>query len=345
MANIATVNGNIIEDSAISLVNTPIFPYEPTITHNVGPQSRISAQQVYASALYSFFWSFPNSGKQYPDPALNVKTYQWAGFGSGAAPVLTATIQSYNQTSVSVNNIQAIFSNSATLIINAAQASLTTISFPDLIYFLSGAVSFTISGNNITTFNFPELKFIAGGITIPASTGITSISFPKLEVVNGTLANSAVNVSTYNLPELLEVINFSDSQSTAVTSLSFPKLKIVGAFNITGTKSSLTSISFGALEHITSTITMPTTSASLSSFTFADTLKSVNSNFVTTSNSLNQASVDNILVRLAALDGTNGTATYSNRTVTITGTSATPSATGLTAKATLQARGCTVTTN
>jgi hypothetical protein len=64
-----------------------------------------------------------------------------------------------------------------------------------------------------------------------------------------------------------------------------------------------------------------------------------------TSAALNQASVDSILVALAALDGTNGTTIFSNRIVTITGTSATPSATGLSAKATLVARGCTVTNN
>ena len=52
-----------------------------------------------------------------------------------------------------------------------------------------------------------------------------------------------------------------------------------------------------------------------------------------------------ILVRLAALDGTAGTTTYSSKTVSILGTSSTPSATGLAAKAVLQARSCTVNTN
>jgi hypothetical protein len=61
---------------------------------------------------------------------------------------------------------------------------------------------------------------------------------------------------------------------------------------------------------------------------------------------LDQASVDGILVRLAALDGTNGTTAYSSKTILLNGgTSATPSATGIAAKATLVARGCTVTTN
>ena len=61
--------------------------------------------------------------------------------------------------------------------------------------------------------------------------------------------------------------------------------------------------------------------------------------------SVGVASVDDLLVRLAALDGTGLTTAYSSKTVTIRGTSAAPSATGLAAKATLAARGCTVTHN
>jgi hypothetical protein len=61
---------------------------------------------------------------------------------------------------------------------------------------------------------------------------------------------------------------------------------------------------------------------------------------------LDAASVNGILVSLAALDGTNGTTAYSSKTILLNGgTSATPSGAGITAKATLVARGCVVTTN
>lgn len=61
---------------------------------------------------------------------------------------------------------------------------------------------------------------------------------------------------------------------------------------------------------------------------------------------LPQGVVDAILVQLAGLDGTNGTTLYENETVNLSGgTNAIPSATGLTAKATLEGRGCTVTVN
>jgi hypothetical protein len=76
------------------------------------------------------------------------------------------------------------------------------------------------------------------------------------------------------------------------------------------------------------------------------TLKSVGGNFSATGCALNQASIDGILVSLAALDGTGGTTAYSSKTVALTGgTNATPSATGLAAKAVLVARSCTVTNN
>jgi hypothetical protein len=56
--------------------------------------------------------------------------------------------------------------------------------------------------------------------------------------------------------------------------------------------------------------------------------------------------VDGLLVNLAVLDGTAGTTVYENHAIDLSGgASSAPSATGLKAKATLTARGCTVTTN
>jgi hypothetical protein len=112
---------------------------------------------------------------------------------------------------------------------------------------------------------------------------------------------------------------------------------------------SLTSLTFPVIEMIGSTfsasIVLFSGTAALSTFTLGSTLQLVNGNVTMTSCALNQASVDNILVRLAALDGTGLTTAYNSKTVTITGTSSAPSATGLAAKATLVARGCTVTHN
>jgi len=128
---------------------------------------------------------------------------------------------------------------------------------------------------------------------------------------------------------------------------------VVGVF-LFQTMAALTSISIPIIERIGTTTTsgsviaLTSGTAALTTFQLPSTLKQIGNgagNVVITSAALNQASVDSILVQLAALDGTNGTTLFSTRTVTITGTSSTPSATGLAAKATLVARGCTVTTN
>ena len=112
----------------------------------------------------------------------------------------------------------------------------------------------------------------------------------------------------------------------ALTSLTFPVIEAIGA---------ISSISINIISG----------TAALVTFTLGSTLRRVEGNVIMTSCALNQASVDDLLVRLAALDGTGLTTAYSSKTVTIRGTSAAPSATGLAAKATLAARGCTVTHN
>ena len=114
----------------------------------------------------------------------------------------------------------------------------------------------------------------------------------------------------------------------------------------------LTTLSLPALVKINSgtgaSISLISGTAALTTITLgtSSTLKSISGNVVITSAALTQASVDHILAQLVLLDGTNGTTLYTGaKTVTITGTSSTPSATGLANKATLVGRGCTVTTN
>lgn len=61
---------------------------------------------------------------------------------------------------------------------------------------------------------------------------------------------------------------------------------------------------------------------------------------------LNETSVNLILVKLAALDGTSGTTSFDTRTINLNqGTNAIPTGDGLTAKTTLEGRGCTVNVN
>ena len=320
------IQGSVFYSAKYTGLNTT--PY--TVKNNGVYQLNYTATVIDPRTLTSIYF-YPYINKSYPD------TYDGLMSFSNAISIGTSTDPTATQFTISGIDL----ANPSSFNVSSPATSVT---FSDLKYWISNLTLPSLA--TFTSLNFPELILFGGTVTTSAGSGLTSLSFPKLEVIQSTFTNNNLSQSSLSFPELLRMGQFSDIVNSAMTSYSFPKLKLIeGTFSLAGTKSSLTSISFGALEVMTSTFTMPTTSTSLTSFSFANTLKLFNSNFVTTSNSLNQASVDNILIRLAALDGTNGTVAYSTRTVTITGGAATPSAAGLAAKAILVARGCTVTNN
>jgi hypothetical protein len=304
-----------------------VTPY--IITNNGVYQSNYQTTSIDPRTLVTSY-VYPYINKTYPDTYDGLRSFSNIfQFGSSIDPTATQfTISGIDLTTTTSFNV---FSPTV------------SVTFSDLKYWIGNVNLPSLA--TLTSFNFPELIFFGGTVATSAGSGLTSLSFPKLEILNSSFTNNNLSQSSLSFPELLRMGAFSDAVSSAMTSYSFPKLRECGSFSLAGTKSSLTSINFGALEAMTATVTMPTTSTSLTSFSFGNTLKIFNSNFVTTSNSLNQASVDNILIRLAALDGTGGTIAYSSRTVTITGGAATPSAAGLAAKVILVARGCTVTNN
>jgi len=193
---------------------------------------------------------------------------------------------------------------------------------------------------------------------------LTSMSFPALTTISDTQGIGCGNFNPQNLPSLTSMSfpalttissnngigcgNFQPQQLTSLTSMSFPALTTIGGdFDITDGWS-LQSADFPALETVGGHIQDNTNSNAMDSFTMFNIgthLKSVGGDVLFTQSALDQTSVDNLLVALANLNGTNGTSRYENHTVTITGNSSPPSATGLAAKTTLQNRGCTVTTN
>lgn len=223
--------------------------------------------------------------------------------------------------------------------------------------------------NALTSMNLPALKFVGGSfspsnmpvltsLSAPALTtvgsafsptnmpALTSLSVPALTTVGSAFSpNSLTMLTSLNLSALTSVGNsFSLSNMPALTSLNLPALKfVVGSFGATSLHV-LTSLSVPALMSVGG-ISFTSGTAQLTTFELPTTLKEVNGNVNITSAALNQTSVDSILVCLAALDGTNGTTAYSNRNITITGTSSAPSLFGIVAKTTLVARGCTVTHN
>ena len=258
-------------------------------------------------------------------PALNVVS---GSFGSGSGLTSLATLSAPALTSCGASFVPG------------NMPSLTTLSIPAL----ESAGATTFGGFSPTTLvllptlSAPALTFVGGGFAPTTMASLTTLSIPVLANITGTfLPNTMAALVTLSAPALISV------------GVDLARTVFTGGNIAPATMGNLTTLTFPVIEVIGSTssisVNIITAVAALSTFTLGSTLRRVEGNVIMTSNALLVASVDGLLVRLAALDGTGLTTAYSSKTVTITGTSATPSATGLSAKATLVARGCTVTHN
>jgi hypothetical protein len=195
----------------------------------------------------------------------------------------------------------------------------------------------------LTTLSMSALKYVGGGISFTANS-LTSLSLASLIAVNGNFGPSVNGATSVTLTNLVYIGGGWSLAATSATSIDLSSLQyIIGATN--AALNSVTSLSLPAIVSIGNQLAFSSI-ANMTTFSFGSTLKAVGGNVTMTGGKLNQASVDGILVSLAALDGTGGTTSYNNFTVNLSGgTNSTPSATGLAAKATLVGRGCTVTTN
>lgn len=316
-----------------------INPNFPTVVQNGKFITSTSLQNilpVLPSAYFQLLVSAPYINKTYPDTSVTYKAFRDL--------ILTGSQSDPTATTHTVSNYELLFITAN--ISHTIGSGFTTITYSDLKYIMGSPISSSVGiTTSLTTsrIDFPEL--IACLCTLIIATGASGplvFNVPKLEYIQNINFTTPA-LSEIFFPECLQINNLITGNQVG-NLYSFPKLKVAGTLNFNGT-TSVVSILLPSIEFITGTITMPSTATSLTNFTFGSSLKWCNSNFVTTSNVLNQASVDNILISLAALDGSGSTIAYSGRTVTITGGAATPSAAGLAAKATLVARGCTVTTN
>lgn len=286
----------------------------------------------------------------------------WPNLTSLSFPVLTSAGGNFSPNAMA---LLTTFSIPALSFIGGAfapsvMAALTTLSTPALAY-ITGVYSPSQMAS-LTTLSIPVLSYVGGTFGPSSMASLTTLSAPALALVAGNFGPATMGLlTTLSIPALSFVGgNFNPSAMASLTTISAPALISVGvdfsrtAFNagqitLPSGMTALTSLTFPAIEVIGSgtsiSINIISGSAALSTFTLGSTLQRVDGNVIMTSCALTQASVDSILVRLAALDGTGLTTAYSTKTVTLTGTSATPSATGLAAKSTLVARGCTVTNN
>ena len=247
--------------------------------------------------------------------------------------------------------------------------SLTSLSAPLLKYIGGLSINATPS---CTTINLPELEINNGALSLVGMAGLTTLNLPKLKYQGGIITNSTNTLSSlasFSMP-LCEYWggNFTITNGL-LTTISLPSLKVMmGTFvplDLGTTSLDLSSLQYTAsdftprLASLTS-ISLPsiismgkapviTAMPNLTTFALGSTLKQMSplaTNFTITGAALTEASVDDILVKLSLLDGTNGTSLMSGKTINLSGgTSAAPSATGLAAKAVLVAAGNTVIHN
>lgn len=230
--------------------------------------------------------------------------------------------------------------------ITLTMAALTSASFPALTSMIG---SLLVTAASCTSFSMPLLA--TGMTTLSLTLGAaTSIDLGSLVSVSGnTFSITAANCTSLTLTSLVSTPTAIISMNgLKVTTLSLPALTTCVGVTAT-TNAFVTSANFSSLISIGGGSFNLGSCTNLATFTMSPvgTFKSCTSNFVIVNAALNQASVDAILAVFASLDGTNGTTSFgTGLTLGLnSGTSATPSATGLTNKGIIQARGATVNTN
>ena len=231
-----------------------------------------------------------------------------------------------------------------------SMASLPSLSFPDLVN-VTGLFNVTTFAS-LTSFSFPVLANVGGNFT-PVTMGIlTSLSLPDLAYVGGNFAPATMaSLTTWSFPALVTIGGtFAPATMGALTDLECNALQTVGgAFSITS-MASLTTVSFSGMVTYGSTIDLHTSNGKIANLTLGTigTLKAITGATINVSGqALTSASVNAVLALLVSLDGTNGTTLWgSGKTLTINGgTNGAPTGQGITDKATLVARGATITTN
>jgi hypothetical protein len=181
--------------------------------------------------------------------------------------------------------------------------------------------SFTVGITNLTSTNFPNVTNLA----LLGYKG-TTLSFPLVTNFSIEIYDD-ISTLTINLPSVTTINTFIIENTSVTGSITVPPtvVNITNDIAIQG-NSLLTSFSLGVI----------------------GTLKQIaDKQIYFLDNALGAASVNGILALLVSLDGTNGTTLWGPACeINISGgTNAAPTGQGITDVATLQARGCTVTTN
>ena len=197
----------------------------------------------------------------------------------------------------------------------------------------------------LTTLSLPVLTTVGNAFTPRTMASLTTLSAPALTTVGGDFYSyNMAALTTLSIPALTTVGgNFAPNTMASLTTLSLPALTIIGGYFNPYSMDSLTTLSVPALTTVGDYFN-PNDMASLTTLSFP-ALLSLGGDATITDLPLDLTSVNALLVRLAALDGTAGTTTYDSHMVDIKGPLPAPTGAGITAVATLRARSNTVTVN
>jgi hypothetical protein len=333
-----TVGGTILANGN-SYIENSISSSPPLISSTLISGSGLSSfNPISIIPSQNFYFQVNNSGELFKYDGL------WIGFTSfndASSAIASITINNViGASSILFNtysNLLAIYAPSLKICAgdlrsNSASPNQTILDLPSLVVVGS---NFGPTGNNITTLNIPLLKSVGGSFSPSGMTNLINFNIPSLKYVIGSFSPGG---------------SFGANMNSVIT-INATSLEFVGSI-VLGSMSSLTTLSFPSLITINGamTITSAATGSNLTNFSIGLGLKYVGGNVTITGQKLTAASIENILVRLAALDGTNGTTSYgTGRTVNLSGGTSSGLSTLTTnasnARATLLARGVTVTLN
>lgn len=232
---------------------------------------------------------------------------------SFSAPVLTNTTDTFTLVSDVLTNVNLSamvnFGNGATITAPTLRSLVMT-------NLLTSAFS-NLQLDSVTNLNITNIY--EGDISITT----TNLPFVNLQgLTNANVTLSCNNTTSVNLSNVLSIGSL-EIVSTTLTTVNLPSLVFFGALSFSdGSTPELTTISIGS------------------------GVNTGEADVIAIGCKLNVTSVNNLLVRLAALDGTGGTLSYDNHTIDLSGgTSAAPTGAGAAAVTTLEGRGNTVTVN
>lgn len=253
-------------------------------------------------------------------------------------------------------------------VLTTSSSSLVTFEWPDLRAIWGAA---NVSAGAYTAVDFGSLEFVSSSLSITKKSGTdTTLDLSSLAYVGSSLAigmHASAGVDLSSLEYVGGVITININEQPTLPDLS--SLRYTGdSISLTYAQAASGALTFTALEHIGGNVTFAIPNltgahfpalvsmdggfnlssgddGNMTSFTFGSDLKRISGDLGFSGTAFDQASVDGILVSMAALDGSNGTTSFDNGTIDLSGANAVPGPDGAAAINTLQDRGNTVTVN